>query len=125
MKRIYLVIVCIIFLGCASSGRYNTQKGAAVGAALGAITGQIIGKDTKSTVIGTGIGTLGGAILGNFEDQKNTEIREKKDKHDTIIYTSPNAQVLTQPPGTWKQVSGHWKGNIWVPVHQEWIPIQP
>ncbi len=130
MKKfsIVFIILCFIGIGCANPGRYNTQKGTAIGTGLGAITGQIIGGDTTSTLIGAGIGGIAGSLIGNSEDQRADILREKEQKtqpQNKTIYTSPKAQLITQPPGTWVQVPGYWNGSTWIPAHQEWKPIQP
>ncbi|MFH1480085.1 MAG: YMGG-like glycine zipper-containing protein [Pseudomonadota bacterium] len=131
MKKIvaFAVILSLLGVGCASSGRYNTQKGAAIGAGIGAIAGQAIGRNTKSTLIGTGVGTLLGTIFGNLEDQRAQDQRETisqvQAQHQKTYYVAPEAQVQTAPPGQWVTVPGRWSGNIWVPAHQEWRPVQP
>ncbi|MFH1351734.1 MAG: YMGG-like glycine zipper-containing protein [Pseudomonadota bacterium] len=132
MKKIFafMIVLSLLGVGCASSGRYNTQKGAAIGAGLGAITGQIIGRNTKSTLIGTGVGTLLGTIFGNLEDQRAEEQREiisqyQIQQEQKTIYVAPEPQVQTGPPGRWVTVPGRWMGNVWVPSHQEWRPVQP
>jgi hypothetical protein len=132
MKRIFafVIVFSLLSAGCASSGRYGTQKGAAIGAGLGAIAGQIIGHNTKSTLIGTGVGTLLGTIVGNFEDQRAAEQRDtyrelQVQRTQETYYVAPVPQVQTAPPGEWVTVPGHWDGNRWVPAHQEWRPVQP
>jgi len=132
MKKIVVLIIVfgLLSAACANTGRYNTQKGAAIGAGLGAIAGQVIGRNTKATLIGTGVGTLLGTIVGNLEDQRAAEqqetiqqirARQPRETH----YIAPVPQVQTSPPGKWVTVPGHWVGNRWVPAHQEWRPVQP
>lgn len=132
MKRtITLIIVFgLLSMGCANTGRYNTQKGAAIGAGLGAITGQIIGHNTKSTLIGAGFGTLLGGLVGNLEDQRASEYRDAQRQTQArhsqrTRYVSPEPQVQSTPPGSWVTVPGRWVGNRWVPAHQEWRPVHP
>ncbi|MBI9087333.1 MAG: hypothetical protein JEZ11_27310 [Desulfobacterales bacterium] len=157
MKRmlISLIVVGMVAVGCANTGRYNTQKGAAIGAGIGALMGQAIGRSTESTLIGAGAGTLLGSVFGNMEDQRAAENRDRyaeyqsrsgqeeaygdpdEDPYPTDEpqyppprisrnrYAAPEPQVLTQPPGEWVKVPGHWEGNVWVPAHQEWRPIRP
>ncbi|MBW1849903.1 MAG: glycine zipper 2TM domain-containing protein [Deltaproteobacteria bacterium] len=132
MKKIILTVIMISMLvaGCASTGRYNTQKGAAIGAGIGAIAGQAIGRDTESTLIGTGVGALLGTIVGNYEDQRTTDFRDRQDLsqanyHQQPQYVAPEPQTRTEPPGEWVKVPGHWQGNRWVPGYQEWRPINP
>ena len=132
MKKIVLtvIMVSVLVAGCASTGRYNTQKGAAIGAGIGAIAGQAIGRDTESTLIGTGVGALLGMIAGNYEDQRATGLSGRQDLSQTNFrqqtqYVAPESQIRTEPPGEWVKVPGHWKGNRWVPGYQEWRPVNP
>lgn len=158
MKRILIVLVVLgmALVGCANTGRYNTQKGAAIGAGIGALVGQAMGRSTEATLIGAGAGTLLGSVFGNLEDQRAAEARARyaadsavadgregrtevpdDDRYAEAIpvdpparqgrtrYAAPEPQVLTQPPGEWVRVPGHWEGRVWVPEHQEWRPIRP
>ncbi|MFH2219759.1 MAG: YMGG-like glycine zipper-containing protein [Pseudomonadota bacterium] len=132
MKKIVMitVILSVVVAGCANTGRYNTQKGAAIGAGAGAIAGQAIGRNTESTLIGTGVGALLGTIVGNYEDQRAAELSGRPDPgqanyHEQTRYVSPEAQILTEPPGQWVKVPGHWEGNRWIPGYQEWRPVNP
>ncbi len=81
MKKICiaLIIMSMVVVGCANTGRYNTQKGAAAGAGLGAIAGQAIGRNTEATLLGAGVGTLLGSIYGNLEDQRASDLRGQQD----------------------------------------------
>lgn len=130
-KTIFTVVmVSILVAGCASTGQYNTQKGAAIGAGIGAIAGQAIGQDTESTLIGTGVGALLGTIVGNYEDQRAANLSDREDLSQTnfrqqMQYSAPAPQVRTEPPGEWVKVPGQWKGNRWVPGYQEWRPVNP
>ena len=84
MKKMIItgIMVFILVAGCASTGQYNTQKGAAIGAGIGAIAGQAIGRNTESTLIGTGVGALLGTILGNYEDQRASEFNNQQGRCD-------------------------------------------
>ena len=142
MKKFYiaLIIMSMAVVGCANTGRYNTQNGAAAGAGLGAIAGQAIGRNTEATLIGAGVGTLLGSIYGNMEDQRASELRDQESvrqanyhkrsryvvqERQPTQYVAPQPQVQTGPPGEWVTVPGRWEGNRWVPPHQEWRPIHP
>ena len=132
MKKnvIWLIVAGFLIAGCANTGRYNTQKGAAAGAGLGAIMGQAIGRNTESTLIGTGVGALLGTIMGNLEDQRASDLRDQQRLSEAAYrqeteYVAPEPQVRTGPPGEWVTVPGRWEGNRWVPAHQEWKPIYP
>ncbi len=147
MKKIYiaLIIMSMVVVGCANTGRYNTQKGAAAGAGLGAIAGQAIGRNTEATLLGAGVGTVLGSIFGNLEDQRASDLRDQQDvrqanyhersrhkrsryvvqERQPTQYVAPQPQVQTGPPGEWVTVPGRWEGNRWVPPHQEWRPIHP
>ena len=139
MKKRSLFILFIsglLIMGCANTGRYNTQKGAAMGAGLGALAGQAIGHNTESTVIGTGVGALLGSIVGNSMDQQADEYRSQKqtdqeayDQRRDNRYYGEYEQSPTPrrepPPGRWVVVPGHWEGRRWVPAHEVWRPIDP
>ncbi|MBU0463338.1 MAG: glycine zipper 2TM domain-containing protein [Proteobacteria bacterium] len=119
------LVLAIFLTSCASTGRYDTQKGALAGAGIGALAGQAIGRNTKSTLIGAGAGGLIGAILGDSEDQKNQEIR---DRQRTQAMTAPIAPLHADaepPPGRWITVRGRWNGNTWILAHKRWIPVNP
>ena len=132
-----LIISGLLVMGCANTGRYNTQKGAAMGAGLGALAGQAIGHNTEATVIGTGVGALLGTIVGNSMDQQadeyrseNETYREEYDQHHgNRRYGEYSQQSPTPrrapPPGRWIVVPGHWEGRRWVPAHEVWRPIDP
>ena len=49
MKKLLIAMfLMVVFVaGCANTGYYNTQRGAAIGAGLGALAGQAIGRDTE------------------------------------------------------------------------------
>jgi len=133
MKKLLTLaaIVSLLFIGCAGTGQYNTQRGAAIGAGLGAIAGQAIGQNTEGTLIGAGVGTLLGTILGNAQDQRSIQQQMVQQPYpqappeEQVRYVAPTPQVRTDPPGKWVTVPGHWVGNRWVPEHQEWRPINP
>ena len=125
-----LILVLLITMGCVNTGRYNTQKGAAVGAGVGALMGQAIGRNTEATLIGTGVGTLLGAIVGNLEDQRAAEHRDGLSQYEAhevhpVEYRAPEPQIQTGPPGEWVTVPGRWERGRWIPAHQEWRPVQP
>ena len=142
-KRILFVFMVFALLalvsGCANTGAYNTQKGAAVGAAAGALGGQLIGKDTQSTLIGTGVGALLGTIVGNMEDQRSQQqqqaIRDAQYQHQAaqqvggVQAYQPGATTYAgsdqAPPGQWVTVPGQWVSGKWVPSHTVWQPVNP
>ncbi|MFO7965660.1 MAG: YMGG-like glycine zipper-containing protein [Desulfobacterales bacterium] len=141
MKKLMmlLIIIGLAGLGCANTGRYNTQKGAAIGAGLGALAGQAIGNDTRSTLIGTGVGTLLGTIVGNGIDQQEDEYRSRSRQYEHPIHHSgayesryyghrengEAAGCRQPPPGRWVMVPGHWEGRRWIPAHEIWMPVNP
>ncbi len=134
MKKLMVLILItgLTAIGCANTGRYNTQKGAAIGAGLGALAGQAIGKNTEATLIGTGVGTLLGAIVGNGIDQQADEYRSR---YETNEYSNhryygqyDNGEPTDNrqpPPGRWVMVPGHWEGRHWIPPHEVWMPVDP
>ena len=142
MKKFFMLSVIVLaavsVIGCANTGRYNTQKGAALGAGLGALAGQAIGHNTQSTVIGTGVGALLGSIIGNGIDQEADEYRNRDESrgysdpyysgeysggHEN--YDRRRSGYREPPPGEWVMVPGHWQGRRWVPAHEVWRPIDP
>jgi hypothetical protein len=147
MKKEFIIVVILstLMAGCVGTGRYNTQRGAAIGGGLGALMGQAIGRNTEATLIGAGVGTLLGTIIGNSEDQRadgerssgfsygenaydGPPVAQETEPRDNLAqprYGAPEPQVLTEPPGRWITVPGRWVGNHWVPAHQEWQPIYP
>ena len=64
MRKIFVVILGVIFacsmLGCTSTGK----KGAAIGGVTGAGLGAIIGHQSGETAAGAGIGAATGAVAG-------------------------------------------------------------
>ena len=142
--NIAILSLAILLSACVNTGRYNTQKGAAIGAGIGAIAGQAIGRDTGSTLIGAGVGTLIGSILGNAEDQQADQFRDVSTQQQlnqaqnryTVpapqqyqtpqpYYSAPAPEAEQAPPGRWITVPGRWQGNRWIPPHREWRPVQP
>lgn len=69
MKKLFVLLLVILFLaGCAApqnNQEKGTRYGALGGAAAGALLGQVIGGDTKGTLIGAGVGALAGGVIGN------------------------------------------------------------
>jgi surface antigen len=126
MKKLMTVsgLILILSVGCASTGYYNTQKGAAIGAGIGALAGQAIGRDTEATLIGAGTGALLGSIIGNGMDQNAQMYRDEQTKK---AYSSnySGSYKRQSPPGRWVSVPGHWNRNVWVPSHEEWQPVNP
>jgi len=131
MSTFSILLMALFFIGCAGTGQYNTQRGAAIGAGLGAIAGQAIGQNTEATLIGTGVGTLLGTIIGNAQDQRAVQQSMSHPSYSQapqeapVRYVAPTPQERTDPPGKWVTVPGHWVGNRWIPEHQEWRPINP
>ncbi len=79
MKKLAIALTLVGFLsaGCANTGYYNTQKGAAVGAGIGAVAGQAIGRNTEATLLGAGVGGIFGMLIGNGMDQQASIERER------------------------------------------------
>lgn len=125
LRFIIAIGISLLIAGCANTGRYSTQKGAAVGAGIGALAGQAIGRNTGSTLIGTGVGALMGAFVGNGIDQRDREVRDNQVEHTRRIYDDSEASLTESPPGRWVNVPGKWQGNYWIPSHRQWIPITP
>ena len=69
MKKLFVLLLVILFLaGCAppqNKQEQGTRVGVGAGAAGGALLGQLIGGNTKATLIGAGIGALAGGVIGN------------------------------------------------------------
>jgi len=85
MKKLFVLLLVILFLaGCAApqnKQEKGTRYGALGGAAGGALLGQLIGGDTKATLIGAGIGALAGGVIGNqvgkSMDQQEAAMRQE------------------------------------------------
>ena len=82
MKKIGAILVlCLLFsfsiLFDASAEMTATQKGAAGGAVVGAAAGGLLGGSRKAALIGAGVGALGGALLNDAKDTKQTKENEK------------------------------------------------
>lgn len=69
MRKLFLLVLVVLFLAGCAPAQTNQQKGtrygAAGGAAAGALLGQAIGGNTKGTLIGAGLGALAGGVIGN------------------------------------------------------------
>ena len=69
MKKLFVLLLVILFLvGCAApqnNQEKGTRYGALGGAAAGALLGQAIGGNTKGTLIGAGVGAVAGGVIGN------------------------------------------------------------
>ena len=82
MKKNSILIfgLCLIFAGCASSGKKNTLGGTGIGAAAGAGLGAIIGHQSgnrdKGALIGAALGGLMGAGVGDYLDKQARELAE-------------------------------------------------
>lgn len=77
MKKLFVLLIVILFLaGCAppqNNQEKGTRYGALGGAAAGALLGQAIGGNTKGTLIGAGVGALAGGVIGNQVGKKMDE----------------------------------------------------
>ena len=74
-----LALGSLLLVGCASTGNPDTAKtrsGAAIGAGIGAVIG-LLSKGDKfdNAAIGAAIGGLGGAAIGNYQDQQERKLR--------------------------------------------------
>lgn len=69
MKKLFLLLLVVLFLTACAAPQTKQEKGtaygAAGGAAAGALFGQAIGGNTKGTLIGAGLGALAGGVIGN------------------------------------------------------------
>jgi outer membrane protein OmpA-like peptidoglycan-associated protein len=69
MKKLFILLLVILFLaGCAppqNKQEQGTRIGVGAGTAGGALLGQLIGGNTQATLIGAGIGALAGGVIGN------------------------------------------------------------
>jgi osmotically inducible lipoprotein OsmB len=72
-----LVASALLFSACSGQPLSTREKGAAYGAVGGAATGAIIGAFTGNpgagAAIGGGLGLLGGALIGNSMQNRETE----------------------------------------------------
>lgn len=77
MKKLIILLLSstLFFVGCASSEKKNTYRGAGIGAAAGGIIGAVAGKG-KGAVIGAVIGGGLGALAGNRMDKQARELEK-------------------------------------------------
>lgn len=82
MKKSNILIFgfCLVFAGCATSGRNNTLGGTGIGVAAGAGLGAIIGHQSgnrdKGALIGAAVGGLLGAGVGDYLDKQARELAQ-------------------------------------------------
>ena len=69
MKKLFLLLLVVVFLASCAAPQNNQEKGTRVGAlggaAAGALLGQAIGGNTTGTLIGAGVGAVAGGVIGN------------------------------------------------------------
>jgi outer membrane protein OmpA-like peptidoglycan-associated protein len=69
MKKLFLLLLVVLFLASCAAPQNNQEKGTRVGAlggaAAGALLGQAIGGNTTGTLIGAGVGAVAGGVIGN------------------------------------------------------------
>jgi len=95
MKKLFVLLLVILFLaGCAApqnNQEKGTRYGALGGAAAGALLGQAIGGNTTGTLIGAGVGALAGGVVGN-QIGKNMDEQEAAMRRELAAVEAANIQ---------------------------------
>jgi outer membrane protein OmpA-like peptidoglycan-associated protein len=98
-----LALGSLLLAGCASTGNPDTAKtrsGAAIGAGVGAVIG-LLSKGDKfdNAAIGAAIGGLGGAAIGNYQDQQERKLRAQLATTGVEVQRVGNNITLDMPGG--------------------------
>ena len=98
-----LALGSLLLAGCASTGNPDTAKtrsGAAIGAGIGAVIG-LLSKGDKfdNAAIGAAIGGLGGAAIGNYQDQQERKLRAQLANSGVEVQRVGNNITLDMPGG--------------------------
>jgi outer membrane protein OmpA-like peptidoglycan-associated protein len=98
-----LTLGSLLLVGCASTGNPDTAKtrsGAAIGAGIGAVIG-LLSKGDKfdNAAIGAAIGGLGGAAIGNYQDQQERKLRAQLANSGVEVQRVGNNITLDMPGG--------------------------
>ena len=98
-----LALGSLLLAGCASTGNPDTAKtrsGAAIGAGIGAVIG-LLSKGDKfdNAAIGAAIGGLGGAAIGNYQDQQERKLRAQLANTGVEVQRVGNNITLYMPGG--------------------------
>jgi outer membrane protein OmpA-like peptidoglycan-associated protein len=98
-----LALGSLLLAGCASTGNPDTAKtrsGAAIGAGIGAVIG-LLSKGDKfdNAAIGAAIGGLGGAAIGNYQDQQERKLRAQLANTGVEVQRVGNNITLDMPGG--------------------------
>ena len=98
-----LALGSLLLVGCASTGTPDTAKtrsGAAIGAGIGAVIG-LLSKGDKfdNAAIGAAIGGLGGAAIGNYQDQQERKLRAQLANSGVEVQRVGNNITLDMPGG--------------------------
>ena len=98
-----LALGSLLLAGCASTGNPDTAKtrsGAAIGAGIGAVIG-LLSKGDKfdNAAIGAAIGGLGGAAIGNYQDQQERKLRAQLANTGVEVQRVGNNNTHDMPGG--------------------------
>jgi outer membrane protein OmpA-like peptidoglycan-associated protein len=98
-----LALGSLLLAGCASTGNPDTAKtrsGAAIGAGIGVVIG-LLSKGDKfdNAAIGAAIGGLGGAAIGNYQDQQERKLRAQLANSGVEVQRVGNNITLDMPGG--------------------------
>jgi outer membrane protein OmpA-like peptidoglycan-associated protein len=98
-----LALGSLLLAGCASTGNPDTAKtrsGAAIGAGIGAVIGLLSkGDKFENAAIGAAIGGLGGAAIGNYQDQQERKLRAQLANTGVEVQRVGNNITLDMPGG--------------------------
>lgn len=104
MQQAFVIILVVIFGGCASGAPTTREKTTVAGAALGAGTGALIGAAAggnagTGALIGAGLGVLSGALLGDQLQKLEGERGPAAPRPAGAEGAAPSTAVASRPAG--------------------------
>jgi hypothetical protein len=128
-----LLIILLIFSGCATS-----KKSVALGGAIGGATGAVMGGisypgrhgeyRTRNVIVGATMGAAAGIIAGKLfgdEVQKEKKKAFEKGKESAPQVTGGAIPSLSNPQVETRWVEGRIVGNRYVEGHFEYVIVEP
>lgn len=100
MRKLTILLTCVLPLALCGCFETGTEKGAGIGAVSGGVIGGVIGHQTGRTAEGVAIGAIGGALLGGL-------IGHEAEKSETTT----GRAIVTCPNGHQVDVTGFPSGS--------------